>query len=172
MENNFFIVFNYVFTYILMLRNMIKSYFIYLIFMSQIMLDILHSTLAFSFSIDVASTHSILLLHWHLANHRLSQRRLGIQNMFGYYIYLQLVWRSGSSRFHMMTSSNGNIFCVTAPLCGELTGLRRFPLPNASDAELWRFLLSAPWMNGWTNSREAGDLRRNRAHYGVIVMII
>ena len=26
------------------------------------------------------------------------------------------------------------------------------------------------WMNGWVNIREAGDLRRHRAHYGVIVM--
>ena len=25
---------------------------------------------------------------------------------------------------HMMTSSNGNIFPVTGPLCGEFTGLR------------------------------------------------
>ena len=25
-------------------------------------------------------------------------------------------------------------------------------------------------MNGWVNSREAGDLRRYRAHYDVIVM--
>ena len=25
-------------------------------------------------------------------------------------------------------------------------------------------------MNGWVNIREAGDLRRHRAHYGVIVM--
>ena len=24
--------------------------------------------------------------------------------------------------------------------------------------------------NGWVNDRDAGDLKRNRAHYGVIVM--
>ena len=28
---------------------------------------------------------------------------------------------------HMMTSSNGNIFCVTGHLCGEFTGLRWIP---------------------------------------------
>ena len=39
-----------------------------------------------------------------------------------------------------------------------------------SDAELWCFLWSAPWMNGWVNSREACDLRRHRTHYDVIVM--
>ena len=40
----------------------------------------------------------------------------------------------------MMTSSNGNIFRVTGPLCGEFTGHRWIPHPNASDAELWCFL--------------------------------
>ena len=42
----------------------------------------------------------------------------------------------------MMTSSNGNIFCVTGPLCGEFTGHRLIPRRKASDAELWCFLWS------------------------------
>ena len=29
---------------------------------------------------------------------------------------------------------------------------------------------STSWINGWVNNREAGDLRRYRAHYDVIVM--
>ena len=37
---------------------------------------------------------------------------------------------------NMMTSSNGNIFRVTGPLCGEFTGRRWIPLTKASDAEL------------------------------------
>ena len=48
----------------------------------------------------------------------------------------------------MMTSSNGNIFRVTGPLCGEFTGHRWIPLTNVSDAELWCFLWSAPGING------------------------
>ena len=32
------------------------------------------------------------------------------------------------------------------------------------------FSLICVWINGWVNSREAGYLRRYRAHYGVIVM--
>ena len=36
----------------------------------------------------------------------------------------------------IMTSSNGNIFRVTGPLCGEFTGHRWIPLTKASDAEL------------------------------------
>ena len=59
----------------------------------------------------------------------------------------------------MMTSSNGNIFRVTGPLCGEFTGHRWIPVTKASDAGLW------------VNNREAGDLRRHRAHYDDIVMI-
>ena len=71
----------------------------------------------------------------------------------------------------MMTSSNGNIFRVTGPLCGEFTGQRWIPLTKASDAELWCFLWYLHWISGWLNNREAGDLRRHRAHYNVIVMM-
>ena len=39
----------------------------------------------------------------------------------------------------MMTSSNGSIFRVTGPLCGEFTGPRWIPLTKASDAELCVF---------------------------------
>ena len=41
---------------------------------------------------------------------------------------------------YMMTSSNGNIFRVTGPLCCEFTGVRWIPRTKASDAELWCFL--------------------------------
>ena len=69
-----------------------------------------------------------------------------------------------------MTSSNGNIFCVTGHLCGEFTGPRRIPRTKASDAELWCFFFICDWINGWVNNREAGDLRCYRAHYDAIVM--
>ena len=43
-----------------------------------------------------------------------------------------------------MTSSNGNIFCVTGHLCGEFTGCPRWiPRLKTSDAELWCFLWPA-----------------------------
>ena len=70
----------------------------------------------------------------------------------------------------MMTSSNGNIFRVTGPLGGEFTGDRWIPRTNASGAELWYILWSAPWISVWVNNREAGDLKRHRSHYDVIVM--
>ena len=71
----------------------------------------------------------------------------------------------------MMTSSNGNIFRVTGPLCGKFTGNRWIPRTKASGAELWCFLWSAPWINGWVNNREAWDMRCHRYHYDVIVMV-
>ena len=33
------------------------------------------------------------------------------------------------------------------------------------------FSLICVWINGWVNNREAGDLRRYRAHCDVIVMV-
>ena len=73
------------------------------------------------------------------------------------------------NKYNMMMSSNGNIFRVTGPFCGEFTGHRRIPLTKASDAELWCFLWSAPWINGWVNNRVTGDLSRYRDHYNVIL---
>ena len=70
----------------------------------------------------------------------------------------------------MMTSSNGNIYCVTGPLWGESIGGRWIPLKKASDAEFWCFLWSAPEKNGWANTRDAGDFGRHRAHYDVAIM--
>ena len=44
----------------------------------------------------------------------------------------------------MMTSSDGNIFRVTGPLCEEFTDHRWIPLTKACNAELWYFLWFAP----------------------------
>ena len=45
---------------------------------------------------------------------------------------------------------------------------------NSPHKGQWRgalmFSLACVWINGWTNNREAGDLRHHRAHYIVIVM--
>ena len=80
-----------------------------------------------------------------------------------------ILWGCGHLSTYV-TSSNGNIFRVAGPLCGEFTGHRWIPLTKTSDAELWCFLWSAPWINGGVNNRDAGDLRRHPAHYDVIVM--
>ena len=47
-------------------------------------------------------------------------------------------------------------------------------LVNSPHKGQWRralvFSLICAWINGWVNNREAGDLRRHRAHYDVKVM--
>ena len=52
-------------------------------------------------------------------------------------------WEEHKAHF-IMTLSNGNMFRVTGPLWGESTRQRWIPHTKASDAELWRFLWSAP----------------------------
>ena len=52
-------------------------------------------------------------------------------------------------------------------------GIHRSPV-NSPHKGQWRgalmFSLISTWINVWVNNREAGDLRRHRAHYDVIVM--
>ena len=91
-----------------------------------------------------------------------------------YIIKISLKIASGIKLLHaMMTSSNGNIFRVTGPWCGEFTGPGEFPSPHKGQ---WRgtlmFSLICASINGWVNTREAGGLRRYRVHYDVIVMIL
>ena len=52
-------------------------------------------------------------------------------------------------------------------------GIHRSPV-NSPHKGQWRgalvFSLICAWINAWVNNREAGDLRRSRAHYDVSVM--
>ena len=64
-----------------------------------------------------------------------------------------------------MVSSNGHLFRVTGPLCGEFTRHRWFPRTKRNDAEFWCFFFIYAWTNAWVNSRDADDLRRHRAYY-------
>ena len=59
----------------------------------------------------------------------------------------------------MMPLSNGNIFRVTGPLCGEFTGPRWIPP-----------IFVYAWINGWVNNGKADALRRHRSHCDITVM--
>ena len=54
-------------------------------------------------------------------------------------------------------------------------GIPRSPL-NSPHKGQWRgaltFSLICVWINGWVNTREAGDLRRYHVHYDVIVILL
>ena len=68
-----------------------------------------------------------------------------------------------------------------SPVPGEFPAqrpvTRSFPQSpvNSPHKGQWRgaliFSLICVWINGWVNNREAGDLRRHRAHYDVVVML-
>ena len=69
-------------------------------------------------------------------------------------------------RHQMETISALLALCArNSPVTGE------FPSQRPGRGALM-FSLICAWINVWINNREAGDLRRNRAHYDVIVMII
>ena len=59
-------------------------------------------------------------------------------------------------KYSLMTSSNGNIFRVTGPLCWEFTG---------------EFHHKSQRPGALMLSKQSGDLRRHRAHYDVTVMV-
>ena len=71
----------------------------------------------------------------------------------------------------MMTSSNGNIFLVTGSLCGEFTGPGDFPTQRPVTRSFDVFF-DLRLNKRSVNKSEAGDLRRHRGHYDVIVMMI
>ena len=56
-------------------------------------------------------------------------------------------------------------------LCEESIHMTKYHHCRNCIHDVMIFLWSAYWMNGWVNNREAGDLRRHRAHYDVIVMV-
>ena len=72
------------------------------------------------------------------------------------------------SQFPMMTSSNGNIFRVTGPLCGEFTGPGEFPTQRPVtrsfdvlfDLRLNKRLSKQPW--GWWFETPSWSLWRQR----------
>ena len=85
--------------------------------------------------------------------------------------YTDALCREDISKHCMMTSSNGNIFRVTGHLCGVFTGLWWIPRTKSQWRGALMFSLICVWINDWVNNREAGDLRRYRAHYDVIGMV-
>ena len=98
------------------------------------------------------------------------------------------VWRKESVgdleiRDAWLTSRTGAAFAChddvikLTPLPGYwpfVRGIHRSPM-NSPHKGQWRgalmFSLICAWTNGWVNNRDAGDLRRYRAHYDVSVMV-
>ena len=109
----------------------------------------------------------ILQWNWYCSSKQLSVACIFKFHLHGFHhdpvIFLLIVDATAYiNRKHdvMMTSANGTIFRVTGHLCGEFTGQWRGAL---------MFSLICARTNSWANKVDAGDLRRHRAHYDVIV---
>ena len=98
--------------------------------------------------------------HLHISTHQYYDSLLVCYNVAAYWLTIRLLPN------HV---TEWNYFLRNWPF---MRGIHRSPVNSptkASDAEFWCFLWSASWLNG-ANNREAGDLRRHRAHYDVIVV--
>ena len=93
--------------------------------------------------------------------------------------FLQLKWKSMAQQRGLITWSYRNHDDVIKwkhfpCYWPSVRGIHRFPV-NSQHKGQWRGALMSylicVWINGWVNSREAGDLRRHRAHCDVIVMM-
>ena len=56
------------------------------------------------------------------------------------------------------------------PLTQTLSQMIRFPTQRLVTRNFDVFVDAPEWINGWINNHAAGDLRRHRTHYDVIVM--
>ena len=91
--------------------------------------------------------------------YRMSMNKVWLYTCLLHELYtrnMSLLWW----RHQMETFSALLVLCVgNSPVTGEFPPQR--PVTR-----------SCNWINGWANNREAGDLRRHRAHSDVIVMIL
>ena len=95
-----------------------------------------------------------------ISMHMNDRRRANIRNVL---LSSSLSSSSSSSSYSMTTWSNGHFSALLA--IWPVNSLRKSQWRRA-----WMFSLICAWINGWVNNSEAGDLRRHRAHYDVIVM--
>ena len=90
--------------------------------------------------------------------------------------YLMMTWLLTSSGVALYNYLHDNViiwkhFPRNRPF---VQGIHRSPV-NSPHKGQWRgalmFSLICAWINAWVSNHEAGDLKRHRVHYGVIVMI-
>ena len=86
----------------------------------------------------------LLLIHAMLVRHQLDLFYYRGSTYIPEWISNYIDQKEHPRNHNMVMSSNGNIFRVTGPLCGEYTDHRWNPRTKASDAELWCFLWSVP----------------------------
>ena len=90
-----------------------------------------------------------------------------------YFCLYQILWQYGDIlctiawwRHQMETFS-----ALLATCAGNSPITTHFPAQRRVTRSFDVFVLIFVWIKGWINNREAGDLRRYRAHYDVTIMI-
>ena len=81
-----------------------------------------------------------------------------------------IIWTKAISKY-MMTSSNGNIFALLALCAGNSPVTGEFPAQRQVTRSFDVFF-DLGLNKRLSKRREAGDLRRHRAHYDVTIMFI
>ena len=89
-----------------------------------------------------------------------------------------LYWQICGSTWRILPTTDNHDDVTTwkfFPRCWPFVRrIHRWPV-NSPHKGQWRgalmLSLICAWLNAWINNREAGDLRRHRAHYDVIVMV-
>ena len=85
-----------------------------------------------------------------------------------YEIYCTWSSRAGMAYLPWWRHQTETFSALLALCAGNLPVTGKFPSHRPMT---WSFFFgSPPLINGWVNNREAGDFRRNRAHYDAIVM--
>ena len=90
-------------------------------------------------------------------------------HFLAYLQFVAIIWKHLDCR-DFTSSSNGNTFSCYWPF---VRGIHRSPVNFPHNGQ-WRgaliFSVICAWINGWVNNREAGDLRRHRVHFDVILI--
>ena len=90
--------------------------------------------------------------------------------------YLGNVWKKGSRLYFSTWATYAwwrHQMEKKSAVQAFVRGIHRSPVNSPHKGQRrWALMFSliCVWINGWVNNREAGDLRRFRTHYDVIVM--
>ena len=102
-------------------------------------------------------TYFCYFLEHCLVIHMSCNKHMVLNWYWGKHLIAQCWWNKPAYYWYMMASSNGIIFRVTGPLCGNSQVTDEFatqrPMTRSFDV-----MFSLIWINGWENNGEAGQI--------------
>ena len=114
-------------------------------------------------------------VHWHFSSQNLCHKHVNRVHSTSSESYISdISWRWFSPQNVCQSHVNRVHFELPDPeavsISDAISSYR--PQVNSPHKSQWHGALICAWPNGWVNNRDAGDLRRHRIHYDVIVMFI